>query len=64
MNETEKYFGYDKSMILELFRRSADQVDSNCRISQASTLSQLVESSEKMLRDDNEFLHKIFDEMD
>ena len=50
MDDKKRYFGYDEEMIRGIFRNSEDQVDINSKIGSDSTLSQLVEASEKMLQ--------------
>lgn len=50
MDKKKQYFGYDEEQIREAFRNSKDQVDTNSKIEDTSTLSQLVESSDKLLK--------------
>ena len=50
MDTGKKYFGYDEEQLREVFRNSRDQVDTNSKIGDTSTLSQLVESSERLLK--------------
>lgn len=64
MDRENRYFGYDENRILEVFRNSKDQVDTNSRIGEESTLSQLVESSEKLLKDNKDFLRMIYNELE
>lgn len=64
MDERKQYFGYDEERIREIFRESKDQVDSNKKIGDTSTLSQLVESSNKLLKENKEFLHMIYNDLD
>ena len=60
----KKYFGYSEEEILENFREAVDQVDSNNRISQETTLSQLAEASKRLLTENAEFLHSIYNDLD
>lgn len=60
METTTKYFGYDEARILEVFRSSKAHVDSNTKIDGASTLSQLVESSGRLLKENGDFLREIY----
>lgn len=64
MNKGKQYFGYDEEQIREAFRNSKDQVDTNSKIDGTSTLSQLVESSERLLKENREFLHMIYNDLD
>lgn len=64
MGEKRQYFGYDEERIREVFRNSEDQVDTNSKIDDASTLSQLVESSNKLLKENRDFLHMIYNDLD
>ncbi len=64
MDDKKRYFGYDEEMIRGIFRNSEDQVDINSKIGSDSTLSQLVEASEKMLKENKDFLHMIYNELD
>lgn len=64
MDTKKKYFGYDEDKILEIFRDSKDQVDTNSKIEDTSTLSQLVESSNKLLKENKEFLQMVYNELD
>lgn len=64
MDERKQYFGYDEERIREIFRESKDQVDSNKKIGDTSTLSQLVESSNKLLKENKDFLHMIYNDLD
>lgn len=64
MTETRKYFGYSREEILQNFREAADQVDSNGKINEATTLSQLAEASKKLLEENSEFLHSIYNDLD
>lgn len=58
------YFGYEEEKIREIFRNSKDQVDSNSKIGNASTLSQLAEASGRLLEEDKAFLREIYRESD
>ena len=60
MDKRRQYFGYDEEQIREAFRNSNDQVDTNKKIDEASTLSQLVESSGRLLKENKDFLHMIY----
>lgn len=64
MAHRKQYFGYDEEEIRIAFRNSKDQVDTNCRISGDSTLSQLVESSGRLLKENKDFLHMIYNDLD
>lgn len=64
MDKRRQYFGYDEDNIREIFRNSKDQVDTNSKIGEASTLSQLVESSGKLLKENKDFLHMIYNNLD
>ena len=64
MEKKARYFGYDEEKIKEVFRNSKDQIDINRKIKSASTLSQLVESSSKLLKENRDFLHMIYNELD
>lgn len=60
MDTKTKYFGYDEEQIREVFRNSKDQVDVNSKIDDASTLSQLAESSGRLLKENRNFLREIY----
>ena len=62
--DLEKICGYDEEKIKEIFRNSKDQIDINSKIENASTLSQLVDSSSKLLKENRDFLHMIYNELD
>ncbi len=64
MDKRRQYFGYDEESIREIFRNSKDQVDTNSKIGDASTLSQLVESSDKLLKENKDFLRMIYNDLD
>ena len=64
MDERKQYFGYDEEQIREAFRNSKDQVDINSKIDDASTLSQLVESSDRLLKENKDFLNMIYNDLD
>lgn len=64
MNKAKRYFGYDEEQIREAFRNSKDQVDTNSKIGDTSTLSQLVESSDKLLKENKDFLRMIYNDLD
>ena len=64
MDKRRQYFGYDEEQIREAFRNSKDQVDTNKKIDEASTLSQLVESSGRLLKENKDFLHMIYNNLD
>ncbi len=60
----KQYFGYQEEQIREVFRNSKDQVDTNSKIGDTSTLSQLVEASRKLLKENKDFLRMIYNELD
>ncbi|MCI8484230.1 MAG: hypothetical protein HFH41_07805 [Lachnospiraceae bacterium] len=64
MDNRKRYFGYDEEQIREVFRNSKDQVDINSKIGDTSTLSQLVESSDRLLKENKDFLHMIYNDLD
>ena len=64
MDTGKKYFGYDEEQLREVFRNSRDPVDTNSKIGDTSTLSQLVESSERLLKENKDFLHMIYNDLD
>ena len=64
MDNRKQYFGYDEEQIREVFRNSKDQVDTNSKIDDTSTLSQLVESSDRLLKENKQFLHMIYNDLD
>ena len=64
MDKEKQYFGYSEDVIREIFRDSRDQVDTNSKIGDNSTLSQLVESSGKLLKENRDFLHMIYNDLD
>lgn len=64
MGAKTKYFGYDEEQIREVFRNSKDQVDVNSKIDDASTLSQLAESSGRLLKENRNFLREIYNNLD
>lgn len=64
MDKRKQYFGYDEERIREAFRSSKDQVDTNSKIDDSSTLSQLVESSGRLLKENKDFLHRIYNDLD
>lgn len=64
MDTKTKYFGYDEEQIREVFRNSKDQVDVNSKIDDASTLSQLAESSGRLLKENRNFLREIYNNLD
>lgn len=64
MDKKVQYFGYDEEQIREAFRNSKDQVDTNSKIDDTSTLSQLVESSDRLLKENKDFLHMIYNDLD
>lgn len=64
MEKNTRYFGYDEEKIKEIFRNSKDQIDINSKIENASTLSQLVDSSSKLLKENRDFLHMIYNKLD
>lgn len=64
METKTKYFGYDEDRISEIFRNSKAQVDINTKIDGALTLSQLVESSSRLLKENADFLREIYHNLD
>ena len=64
MDKRKQYFGYDEEQIREAFRNSKNQVDTNSKIGDTSTLSQLVESSDRLLKENKDFLHMIYNDLD
>lgn len=64
MDKKKRYFGYDAEELLEVFRNSKDQVDINSKIDDKSTLLQLVEASDKLLKENKDFLHMIYNDLD
>lgn len=64
MDKRKQYFGYDEEQIRKAFLNSKDQVDINSKIDDASTLSQLVESSDRLLKENKDFLHMIYNDLD
>jgi hypothetical protein len=64
MDKRKQYFGFDEEQIREAFRNSKDQVDTNSKIDDTSTLSQLVDSSNKLLKENKDFLHMIYNDLD
>ncbi len=64
MDNKKQYFGYSEEQIREVFRSSKNQVDINCKIGDASTLSQLVEASDRLLKENKDFLQTIYNELD
>ena len=64
MDKKKQYFGYNEEELLEVFRNSKDQVDTNSKIDDTSTLSQLVEASDKLLKENKDFLHMIYNDLD
>lgn len=61
---TKQYFGYEEEKIRAVFRNSKDQIDTNSKIENTSTLSQLVEASEKLLKENKDFLRIVYKELD
>lgn len=64
MDKKKQYFGYEEEQIREIFRNSKDQVDINSKIDSTSTLAQLVESSDRLLKENRDFLHMIYNDLD
>ena len=64
MKESKTYFGYKEEEILNNFREANDQVDSNGRISDETTLSQLAAASKKLLEENEDFLYSIYNDLD
>lgn len=64
MDTGKQYFGFDEEQIREAFRNSRDQVDTNSKIDDTSTLSQLVDSSDRLLKENKDFLHMIYNDLD
>lgn len=64
MEEKKNFFGYSKDAVLQNFRECNDQVDSNGRIGEESTLVQLSETSKRMIIENADFLYSIYNELD
>lgn len=64
MDKRKQYFGFDEEQIREVFRNSKDQVDTNSKIDDTSTLSQLVDSSNRLLKENKDFLRMIYNDLD
>lgn len=64
MEDKKQYFGFDEEVIRGVFRDSSDQFDKNCKIGASSTLSQLVEASGKLMEENKDFLHTIYNDLD
>lgn len=64
MNKEKMYFGYSEGEIRKTFRDSVDQVDLNSKIGKGSTLSQLAEASDRLLRENKDFLHMVCNDLD
>lgn len=64
MNNEKMYLGYTEEEILKTFRESKDQVDVNSKIGEGTTLSQLVESSGRLLQENADFLRMIYNDLD
>lgn len=64
MSGNKIYFGYDENQIKEIFRNSSDQVDTNRKIEERSTLAQLAESSSRLLKENRGFLHMVYNDLD
>ena len=64
MDKRKQYKAFDEEQIREAFRNSKDQVDTNSKIDDTSTLSQLVDSSNKLLKENKDFLHMIYNDLD
>ncbi len=64
MKEEKRFFGYGEEQIREIFRNGTDQMDSNSRIDGTPTLSQLAESSGRLLKENRDFLHMIYNDLD
>lgn len=64
MDKEKQYFGYSEEQIREVFRNGKDQVDTNSKIGDTSTLSQLVESSDRLLKENRDFLRMIYNDLD
>lgn len=64
MKEEKQYFGYGEEQIRKIFRNGTDQTDSNSRIEETPTLSQLAESSGRLLKENKDFLYMIYNDLD
>lgn len=60
----KQYFGYDEEVIRDVFCSDKDQIDINGKIGKGSTLAQLVEASGRLLKENKDFLHMIYNESD
>ena len=60
-----KFLGYTEAQIIEIYQNSKDQVDINRKLDKTtSTLTQLVQSSHKLVRENKDFLHMIYNDLD
>lgn len=64
MKEEKRFFGYGEEEIRQIFRNGTDQTDSNSRIDATPTLSQMAESSGRLLKENKDFLHMIYNDLD
>lgn len=64
MEKKQVFFGYGRDQVLENFRECRDQVDSNGRIGEGTTLSQLTEASKRLLAENADFLRSIYNDLD
>lgn len=60
-----KLLGYTEAQIIEIYKNSKDQVDINSKLDKnTSTLTQLVQSSRKLVNENRDFLHMIYNDLD
>ena len=60
-----KFLGYTEAQIIEIYQISKDQVDINRKLDKTtSTLTQLVQSSHKLVSENKDFLHMIYNDLD
>lgn len=60
-----KFLGYTEEQIIEIYQNSKDQVDINRKLDKTtSTLTQLVQSSHKLVSENKDFLHMIYNDLD
>ena len=64
MEEKRKVFGYERNQVLENFRECSNQVDSNGRIGEETTLSQLAGASNRLVQENADFLRSIYNDLD
>ena len=60
-----KFLGYTEAQIIEIYQNSKDQVDINRKLDKTtSTLTQLVQSSHKLVSENKDFLHMIYNDLE